>query len=864
VIRHRVAHRVSSGAMPPERAESRAITVGKWLLAVVILASALALGSVQTEVLVVMSTLAAVACALLWTKADVATSRATRWVLLALALLLGMTVLQALPLPSAVTHWLTPANADSWDRALSPLREPGPAWHSLSLAPAATRVEVLRGFFYGCVFLGALRVAALEEGEVFLVRLIVFSTCVMAFSALAHMAVGAEKVFGVYRPRELYAYRAGHLAPLLNLNHLAAYLDIGACVAIGAVVDRRSMPRPLAASIALVLAGTSVWQGSRGAIGALLVGVVLTIGMSLYTTRRFDAARFRAAVLAVCAAAAAITVSISLSDVARERLLSRDLIKVEIARMSIPLITASPWFGVGRGAFETVSSAVREGAVYDTFTHPEDVVVQWFVEWGVPVSLAGAALLGWALRPRVVLRAVHPAIGVWVAIVVAVLHDLVDFHLEVPGVVALVAVCVAIVVSARAGSRRSSSSSERSTARLPMRFAAFALVAGTALAIVSAWRDIGHSLAEDRRALSAMAVDASLSPAEFHAAVRDAVLRYPHEPFFPLMGAVHAQAADDGTVVAWVARALELNPRFGRAHFVLARSLARAHAAQARLEYRLAFENDEALRDPIVKEGARLVVDADSALEMVPEGKSGIAMLEALVVAVAPRLPATAVILDGELERRSPTTTGPLRRRIEASAADAADGAAWCAEKRCIADGLRDAELLATREPYTCASHILVATLRAANGEAKRAADELERSIDIVTDRAECQRELIALSLRTGQTRRGELALEQIVRGGCGAAAECVELYAWAGGVEEGRGQYVRAVRLYKRVLEIVPDRDDLLEHIGGMGSRHGVLADALEAYGVLATRHPADPRWPARIAELRASAAPPPAALAP
>jgi tetratricopeptide (TPR) repeat protein len=848
---------------PPE--DSRATTAGKWLLAFVIVASALALGSVMTEVLVVMSALAAVACALLWIERDDrSSSRASQWVLVALALLLGMTVLQALPLPSAVTHWLTPANADSWDRALSPLREPGPAWHSLSLAPAATRVEVLRGFFYGCVFLGALRVAVREEGDVFLIRLIVFSTCVMAFSALAHMAVGAEKVFGVYRPRELYAYRAGHLAPLLNLNHLAAYLDIGACVAIGAVIDRRSMPRPLAASVAIVLAGTSVWQGSRGAIGALLVGVVLTIGMSLYTTRRFDAARVRAAVLALCAAAAAITVSLSLSEVARERLLSRDLIKLAVARMSVPLVTASPWFGVGRGAFESMFSSVREGAVYDTFTHPEDVIVQWFVEWGVPVSLAGAALLGWALRPRIVLRAVHPAIGVWVAIVVAVLHDLVDFHLEVPGVVALVAVCVAIVVSARAGSRRSGSSPERKRARSPMRFAAVAVVAGTGLAIVAAWRDVGHSLAEDRRALSAMAVDMTISPAQFRAAVRDTVLRYPHEPFFPLMGAVRAQTADDGTVVAWVARALELNPRFGRAHFVLARSLARGHAAQARLEYRLAFENDEALRDPIVREGARLIVDADSALEMVPQGKSGIAMLEALVVALAPRLPATAVILDAELERRSPTTTEPLRRRIKASAADAADGAVWCAEKRCIADGLRDAELLAKREPYKCASHILVATLLAANGEAKRAADGLERSLDVVTDRAECQRELIALSLRTGQTRRGELALEQIVRGGCGAAAECVELYTWAGGVEESRGQYVLAVRLYKRVLEIVPDRDDLLEHIGSLGTRHGVLADALEAYGVLATRHPADPRWLARIVELRAAAAPPPPVLAP
>lgn len=819
----------------------------------------------MTEALVVMSALAALACALLWSEPDGGTSRASRWVLIAMALLLGMTVLQAVPLPFGVTHWLTPANADTWDRALSPLREPTPAWHSLSLAPAATRVEVLRGFFYGCVFLGALRVAALEEGEVFLIRLVVFSTCVMAFSTLAHQAVGAEKVFGVYRPRELYAYRTGHFAPLLNLNHLAAYLNIGACVALGALVDRRAMPRALAASAVLVLVGTSAWQGSRGAIGALVVGVVLTIGLSLYTKRRFERARTNSVVLAGAAAAAAFMLSIALSDVARERLLSRDLVKVEIAKMSLPLVKASPWFGAGRGAFESVFSSVRVGAVYDTFTHPEDVIVQWFVEWGIPVSLAAAALLIWALRPQIVLRAVRPAIGVWVAILVVAIHDLVDFHLEVPGVVALVAVCVATVVSGRATSRRSRSASAERKAPSPVRFAALAVVVGTGLSIVWAWQDIGHSLAEDRRALSAMAVDKSVSPEEFRASVRAAMLRYPHEPFFPLMGAVRAQAADEPTVIAWVARALELSPRFGRAHFVLARNLAAtSHAAQARLEYRLAFENDQSLRDQIAKEGARLVVDTDSALEMVPEGSSGIEMLEALEVAVAPRLPSTATILDREIERRSPTATGPLHRRITAAAADAAEGASWCTDKRCIDDGLRDAELLATREPEKCASHILVANLLVANGEAERAADGLERAVDIVTDRAACQKELVALSFRTGQNARGELALDRIVRGGCGTTAECVVLYSWAAGVEEGRDHYVRAVRMYKRVLDLTPDRDDLLDHIGALGSRQGVLADAVAAYGILATRHPADPRWPARLAELRAGAGPRPGALAP
>jgi tetratricopeptide (TPR) repeat protein len=847
--------------MPPPPAETRAIRAGKWLLAALVPASALALGSLPNEVLVLMSAAAALACGLLWYEHDVRTSRASRFVLLALVLLVGWTILQAVPLPAGLVRVLAPANADIWDRALSPLREPGPAWHSLSVAPGATRVEVLRGFFYGCVLLAALRVASLENGERFLVRLVVFSSVLMAVAALAHTAFGAEKVFGVYRPRELYAYPAGRFSPLLNKNHLAAYLDVGACVATAALVSGRSMPRALSASAALVLAATSVWQGSRGGFAALALGTVVAVSLTLYAKRRFASARAEVAILAVCTAAAAFMISLALSDVARDRLMSRELTKVYVAKSSLHLILASPWFGVGRGGFETVFSSVREGSSYVTFTHPENGIIQWFVEWGVPVSLVGMALLGWALRPQLLLRAVRPAVGAWVAVVVTVFHDLVDFHLEVPGVVALVVLCVAITVSGRSSSRESSSLRPR---WLPSRRAALALAGGSVVAIALAWPEVDHSLAAERRLLGAMAADKSVSPEQFREGARAAMLRYPSEPFFPLMVAVRAQLTGEGSVMPGVARALERSPRFGRAHFVLARSLGARRAAQARLEYRLAFENDEELRYQIVKEGMRLVEDADSALEMVPEGDSGVEMLQAMVEALAERLPSTAVILDAEIERRSPTATGPLRRRAQAAISDATDGAAWCARRACITEGLAISATLIAREPSKCQPHVLVARLRAANGEAPSAVDGLEKAVETVVDRAECQRELISLALSTGQTRRGDMALDKLVRGGCGAASECTDLYSWAAGMEESRGHYARAVRLYKRVLEIAPDRDDLLQHIGEMGDKSGLRADAVEAYGILQTRHPDDPRWAARIGALRSGALPAPSVFAP
>jgi hypothetical protein len=841
--------------MLPAHAESRATTAGKWLLVLVTPASALALGSVPPEVLVFMSFLAAIACALLWIDRDVQTSRASRWVLIALLVLLGMTVLQAMPLPGGVGRVLTPGNADIWDRALSPLREPGPAWHPLSVAPPATRIELLRGFFYGCIFLAALRVATLEHGERFLVRLIVFSTVLMALSALAHAAVSAERVFGVYRPRESYAYVAGRLAPLLNANHLSAYLNVGACVALGSLLARRAMPRALSGSAAVVLAATSMWHGSRGATGALLFGIVLTFVLTFYTRRSFQGARAAYAILAACAIAAAVIVSISLSD-RSSHLLSHDFAKVAVAHRSLGLIASSPWFGIGRGGFETVFSSVHEGSFYETFTNPEDIVIQWFVEWGVPVSLAGAALLGWALRPQLVLGAVRPAIGVWVATVAVFLHDLVDFHLEIPGIVVLVAVCVAIVVSGRAKSRQSQELKSSSSARL----AAIALPMGTILAIASVWPQLGHTLAEERKALSAMAVDKSMPREQFRDEVRAAMLRYPAEPFVPLMGAVRAQVNGEGSVVPWIGRALERNPRFGRAHLVLARSLRSTHAAQARLEYRLAYENEDDLRRSVLTEVGPLVEDASSALEVVPEGPIGAEVLEGLVTSIASRLPSTAVILDEEIERRSPGALEPMRRRAEAVVSDATSGAPWCSDgKGCMQDATAAADELVRRDPTMCRSHLVLARLRIARGEASAALDGLERAMEPIADRLVCERQLITLALQNGQAHRADVALDRVLRSGCGAAADCVGLYGWAASTEEGRGHYVRAVRLYRRLLEVVPDNDEVLEHIGALGVHDGVRAEALDAYGILATRHPSDARWPARIAELRARAGPPP-----
>ena len=383
---------------------------------------------------------------------------------------------------------------------------------------------------------------------------------------------------------------------------------------------------------------------------------------------------------------------------------------------------------------------------------------------------------------------------------------------------------------------------------------ALGLAVGTIIAVGCVVPDAGHSLAEERRLLAAMAIEKTASAEQFEGVIRQSLLRYPAEPFIPLMGAVRAQTFGEGNVVAWTGRALERNPRFGRAHLVLARSLTPAHAAQARLEYRLAYEYDVGLRSAVVTEGRRVIVDAASALELVPDGEPGDAMLDALVPALSERLPSTAVMLDEELDRRAPGGLTPVRRRAQAAAADVTDGAPWCADARsaCATEAMARAEELIRRDPSKCDAHILLARVRIARHEVGLALDDLERAMETVSDPPTCQREIIQLAFQAGDGARGDAALEQLVRRGCGTAIQCLDIYGWAGSVEESRGHWVRAVRLYRRVLEIQPEREDMLQRIGALGDHAGLLADGLDAYATLASRHPSDPQWPARSAELR------------
>jgi hypothetical protein len=175
------------------------LRAGRWTLAAAVFGSALALGTLHTTVLLLVTPALAPATWLVWHGADAMRPRPAATLLFwACGLLGAFTLLQVIPMPVAWLRVVDPASADVWNRALLPLGEPGPSWATLSLDPIATRIQVIRGAAYLMTFAAAVRIANRREGTLFLEGVLLATGLVIAIAAWLHPALGVNKVFGIY------------------------------------------------------------------------------------------------------------------------------------------------------------------------------------------------------------------------------------------------------------------------------------------------------------------------------------------------------------------------------------------------------------------------------------------------------------------------------------------------------------------------------------------------------------------------------------------------------------------------------------------------------------------------------------------
>lgn len=800
--------------MKPPSEESPSLG-GILLLAAVVITSVLAAGSVHPVVLVSVAAATAVGVAVLRPSPLAGGMPPPGWVLLALGI---WSAVQALPLPVGILEAISPRNADVWSRALHPMGEPGPRYASISLDPGASWVEAAKWTLYSIVFAVAASVGR-ERGARAAPALAFGAAVVVALVTLVHGLVGAKALFGVYLPR--FAEPRWGVAPLLNPNNLAGYLNLGAIAGAGLLIGhhRRSDATPfgwaVAAGVSLIVA-VSVLAASRGGVLALALGLLaLALGSWLLRRRlRRQAAPLFGwrpfLPLLVAVVGGGLLVFLGGSEATWRELHDKSVQKIELLSWSTPLIRAHPWLGVGRGAFETSFPAFRQGAGHVVFSYPENFVIQWAAEWGLPVAVVAIVALLWMLRPgRLGVFTDRGSLAVWVGVGVLLLHNLLDLALEVPGVMVLATSVLGVLwgsqnrVAPRSVGRRAWRRRVRPLA-LP------ALLVGLSWI---AWKSGRVTAAERRAHLHAVfeATDPRNPEAHtpFAREMRDAMLRSPGDPYPPLLGANMALRTPGGNAMRWITATLERDPMSSRAHLLLAGILAsRGAVGQALMEVRVSVELEGGLAAPGGQMAVRWSRDFEQLQRAAPEGRAGASVLVSMAVSLdvrtqadlRARLLGAAMAKDGTFPTPHVVRAQDLVGEIERKESRCTP-ASRCAEP--LAAALRSLESLA---PRSCHQVMVRARLAAVDGN-RQEADALLRELC-----GGCDESLSCLQLRVQNAAayasgpelkdavRAYVGLACTSHGGCGDA------HTIAGSAHAGRGEWGTAAEHYALALTYAAD----------------------------------------------------------
>jgi hypothetical protein len=812
--------------------------LGLGLLAALIALSALAIGALAIEVLSAICVGFGACVAILWWDARrvFALRSSATTLLIAGVGLTAFTLLQRIPLPLPVLARVASKNADVWARALTPLRESGPAWAPVTLDPNATSVQVARGVVYILCLLCCLRLTRRAEGVALLERTLVVTSVIVAITPLAHPALGLHKVFGIYAPRT----GVGLVAPLLNGNQLGGYINIGLLIGLASTFSSQPiLPRAVLAAIVAVLAAVQVWLAGRGAVATMVLGMVMVVVLS--RAKVLGSTRLRTWAISGALALAGIGVILfaGFENVA-QGLTDRDVSKLDVVATSLKtMLPAYPLFGAGRGAFESTFPEFRKGSGFLVFSHPENFVAQWMTEWGAPVALAGFAAIAFALRPRSLFARARPPVGPWCAVAVVVLHNLVDFSLEVPGIVIALIACAACVVGGTGGEAKDPGPGW--THRLVAIGGGAAAFGAVALTLTAR----GHELLDDQQGLFESAGAPVTTPETFRALTRAALLAHPAEPYFPYIAAARA-TRDASSPLPWIERTLERSPIYPPSHLLLARWLRRRSPSHARVEYRI-FAEQNAFGPPPAGELLPMVTSFDDAMELVPEGRRGVPVLVSLASAVGSSLPATQVQLDEETALRAPSQPRPIVHDAARALKDLLEdqAAPWCAKDApaCLRSALQTARKAQEAAPG-CETTAIFARVLALAGEAKRAVESLAAATDSAQDRGPCLQELAALAISTKDDQTATTAIEKLARMPCDSSTTCVANLLSAAQLEGTRGNANRALVFLRRAAAADPDREDVVEQLATQAARAGLHTEALAAWEKLAARRPEDSRF--------------------
>ncbi|NQU39358.1 MAG: O-antigen ligase family protein [Lentisphaerae bacterium] len=403
---------------------------------------------------------------------------------LLLLLLIGVTVLQMVPLSRSVVAVLNPFSAtltDSANHVLSLLEEGGAAParidYTLSLSPGATWRSVWLLVAYVGVLLVLVNTCRHWRHMTSITGVVVLSGFIMALVALVHRFSGSYDILWIHKPR----YGGLIFGPFTNRNHFAAQMNMLFGVALGlflssqhiseilswpswrdrvAWLSSRSASRIALTAFAVVLiGGASCASASRGGMLSLSVG--LAMAAVVVTRRRSVGASARMAVFGLSALVVLTMLWLAREDVFRRlgefAILFRDPMadfRTIATADTLRLYLRCPLTGCGFGAFRHAFTMVQSPDLSDRWLHAHNDWVQLLAEGGwlgtIVFMSAMITLVRYvALRlPELSDRARLFVLGMSVGLCTIALHSVVDYSLHKPGNALLLCFLAAMAITA--------------------------------------------------------------------------------------------------------------------------------------------------------------------------------------------------------------------------------------------------------------------------------------------------------------------------------------------------------------------------------------------------------------------------------
>ncbi len=454
----------------------RRIAAVGWALISTVLLGVVFFGAVQTEVRHVF--VALVLCLggalLLLTPEENRPGRA--WLLVALGFPLWLS-LQLLPLPHAIVSGLSPRAAawlaETWpgpavDCSGAVLLAEQPPRQTLSVDPTLTR-ETLFIVVSGLLAFFGTRAFVAHGGGARRRKLL---TVLAAFAS-------AQAIYGIGQwvaetPRVLWVVKSAYpdcaSGTLINRNHFALLMYVGLGATLALLLERigrdpeeldpqRETAIRVTLGVALGLEVVAILSSkSRG--GIVGAGLVLLSGLpALWRAPR----RVRWAMLAVLLSVVLPVLALVGGDIgARMADISKEwsgrASRGTVLRLSGPYLRDFALTGSGGGTFEVAFPRYRDSSIVGLYDYAHDDYLQVALETGAlglalalaPLVLFGIDYARWRARVRSDAARppddveFEPPIPVLFALVAVMLHEFVDFGLQMPALGALFAVVAAI------------------------------------------------------------------------------------------------------------------------------------------------------------------------------------------------------------------------------------------------------------------------------------------------------------------------------------------------------------------------------------------------------------------------------------